>query len=115
MNKITLKSVLLLLPLVAASCSSEETGTPTMGPVEVGVVTLESQAVPRSAELSGRVVPYATAEVRPQVNGLVRKIAFKEGGDVAEGDALYELDDAKFKAAYAAAEAALKKSEAAPL
>lgn len=113
MNKITLTSVLLLLSLAAASCSSEQTGAPTMGPVEVGVVTLESQAVPRSVELSGRVVAYATAEVRPQVNGLVRRIAFKEGGDVAEGDVLYELDDAKFKAAYAAAGAALKKTAAA--
>ena len=113
MNKITLTSVLLVLSLVAASCSSEQTGGPSMGPVEVGVVTLQSQPVPRSVELSGRVVAYATAEVRPQVNGLVRKIVFKEGGDVAEGDVLYQLDDAKFKAAYAAAEAALKKTEAA--
>ncbi|MBE0693271.1 MAG: efflux RND transporter periplasmic adaptor subunit [Aquamicrobium sp.] len=81
--------------------------------MEVGVVSLKSRPVPRTVELPGRVVAYATAEVRPQVDGIVRKVAFREAGTVEAGDVLYELDDRKFQAAVAAAEAALKKAEAA--
>jgi len=81
--------------------------------VEVGVIVLQGEPVPRSVDLPGRVVASGTAEIRPQVNGIVRKIAFQEGGDVAAGDILYEIDDRKFKAAFAAASAVLKKGEAA--
>lgn len=120
MNAIARASALLFLSLLAASCSNEQGSGAGMGPpggpagpVEVGVVALQSQPVPRSAELPGRVVAFGTVEVRPQVNGIVRKIAFKEGGVVEAEDVLYELDDTKFKAAYAAATASLKKTEAA--
>lgn len=109
--------IMLLVAAVVAGCSSEQQGgggpPPQMGPVEVGVVTLESGPVPRSIALPGRVVAYATAQVRPQVDGIVRRIAFQEARQVAEGDVLYELDDRKFQAALAAAKAALKKAEAA--
>jgi membrane fusion protein, multidrug efflux system len=123
MNRIASASALLFLSLLAAGCSNEQ-GSPGaqgpgapgpggFGPVEVGVVELQSQPVPRSVELPGRVIASATAEVRPQVNGIVRRIAFREGGVVEAGDILYELDDARFRAAHAAAAAALKKAEAA--
>lgn len=122
MNAIARTGALFFLSLMAANCSSEQAGEAAMwrpggpggpgGPVQVGVMELEGRSVPRSVELPGRVVAFGTAEVRPQVNGLVRRIAFRQGGDVASGDVLYELDDRKFKAAFAAAEAALKKMEA---
>jgi membrane fusion protein (multidrug efflux system) len=101
---------------VLAGCSSEQQGgpqPPDLGPVEVGVVSLSSRSVPRTVQLAGRVVAYATAEVRPQVDGIVRKVAFREAGTVEARDVLYELDDRKFQAAVAAAEAALKKAGAA--
>lgn len=111
---------LLVWSLIAVACSNDQAGNVVTGstggaagPVEVGVVALKSSPVPRSAELPGRVVAFATAEVRPQVDGLVRRIAFREGSDVKAGDVLYELDDSKFKAAHAAAAAALRKAEAA--
>lgn len=107
----------LLLAVGLAGCSGEQQGgsapPPAMGPVEVAVIELRSQSVPRSIELPGRVVAYATAEVRPQVDGIVRKVAFREAGRVETGDVLYELDDRKFQSALAAAEAALKRTEAA--
>lgn len=105
--------VLLMLAFVTACQPSTPSGPPPAGKVQVGYVTLQPTAVPRTMELPGRVVALATAEIRPQVAGIVRRIAFKEGGVVKAGDVLYELDDAKFKAAYAAAAAAVKKAEAA--
>ena len=104
---------LLTLTLLAACQPSSSSGPAPVGKVEVGYVTLQPTAVPLTMDLPGRVVALATAEIRPQVAGIVRQIAFKEGGMVKAGDVLYQLDDAKFKAAYAAAEAAVKKAEAA--
>ncbi len=54
----------------------------------------------------------ATAEIRPQVEGIVRNIAFKEGGNVAKDDVLYEIDARKFEAALTAADANYKKAQA---
>lgn len=105
--------VMLLLALVTACQPSSPSGPPAAGKAEVGYVTLQPTSVPRTMELPGRIIALATAEIRPQVNGIVRKIAFREGGVVNAGDVLYELEDAKFKAAYAAAAAAVKKAEAA--
>ena len=116
MKSLSRAIVLLSLSFGIASCSQEqadEASSPrTAAPIEVGVITLSGQSLPRTIDLPGRVVASATAEIRPQVNGLVRKVAFREGRRVAAGDVLYELEDTKFKAAYAAA-AALKKAEAA--
>lgn len=80
---------------------------------EVGVVTLRPQAVVMTAELPGRVVASQTAEVRPQVSGIVQQRLFKEGGEVTEGALLYQIDAAPYKAAYDSAVAALRKAEAA--
>lgn len=112
----TLKKMLTLLAALSllAACSGEQgQGAPAPGKSEVGYVTLKVEPVPQTLELRGRVVAYATAEVRPQVAGIVKKIGFVEGREVKQGDVLYEIDDAKFKAAYAAAAAAMKKAGAA--
>ncbi|MEO9340424.1 efflux RND transporter periplasmic adaptor subunit [Mesorhizobium sp. SB112] len=116
MNTLPKTIVMLLLAIAVAGCTDRE-DTPdradAAASIEVGYIVIEPQAVPRRTELSGRVVALATAEIRPQVNGIVQRIAFQEGRQVAENEILYELNDAKFKAAYASAEAALKKAQAA--
>lgn len=104
-----------LLAIVLSACSQEPAASPPSrapGPVEVGVVTLASEAVPFSMELPGRVLASATAEIRPQVNGLVREQVFREGSEVVAGDVLYRLDDDAFTAAHDAAAASLQGAEA---
>jgi membrane fusion protein (multidrug efflux system) len=110
-SKLALAAVMLTL----LGCSQEQTAQPqtSLAAVEVGYVVLKVQAVPRHMDLSGRVVALATAEIRPQVDGIVRRIAFQEGKQVAAGDILYELNDTRFKAAQASAVAALRKTAAA--
>ncbi|PRX08502.1 UNVERIFIED_ORG: membrane fusion protein (multidrug efflux system) [Martelella mediterranea] len=98
-----------------SACSSDEDrqAKPAQAtPTEVGYVTLEAQSVPLTVDLHGRVIASAIAEVRPQVDGIVRDVLFAEGRNVEQGDALYKIDDRKFQAAYASAEAALKKAQA---
>lgn len=84
------------------------TGTP-----QVGVLTLQPQRVALTTELPGRVAATVSAEVRPQVTGVLKTRAFQEGGAVQAGQLLYQIDAAPYEAAVASAEAALAKAEAA--
>ena len=78
---------------------------------DVGVVTIKPERLTFSTELSGRTVAPVIAEIRPQVGGIVQKRLFAEGSQVKEGQALYQLDPAPFQAAYASAQANVRKAE----
>jgi membrane fusion protein (multidrug efflux system) len=67
---------------------------------------VQAQAVPITTELPGRVTGYRTADVRPQVNGVILKRLFVEGGDVKAGQQLYQIDAAPYQASYDSAVAA---------
>lgn len=79
---------------------------------EVEVMTVRPQEVEYSRMITGRIDPVLLAEVRPQVSGILMKRMFEEGSDVKEGQVLYLIDDAIYKAAYKSAQAALSKVEA---
>ncbi len=77
------------------------------------MVTMRTEAVTLSTDLPGRTSPYRVAEVRPQVNGVLLKRMFIEGTDVKEGQQLYQIDPAPYKAALDSAQAALAHAQAA--
>jgi len=79
---------------------------PAPAPPRVSVVTVRSQPVPITTELPGRVTAYRTADVRPQVTGIILKRLFVEGSEVRAGQQLYQIDPAPYKAAYDSAVAA---------
>ena len=79
---------------------------PAPPPPKVSVVTVQSQSVPITTELPGRVDGYRYADVRPQVNGIILKRLFVEGGDVKAGQQLYLIDPAPYQATYDSAVAA---------
>lgn len=79
---------------------------------EVAVYTAQAETTPIIVELPGRTAPYLVADVRPQVNGIIQKRLFVEGGDVKEGDLLYQIDPAMYQAALESAKAALARAEA---
>ena len=78
----------------------------------VTVVTLKAEPVTLVRELPARVNAHLIAEVRPQVSGIIEKRLFTEGGEVKEGQALYQLDDSTYRAELASARAALARAEA---
>lgn len=86
-------------------------GAPS-GPTEVGVITLHAQSIAVTMELPGRVLASQTADVRPQVGGIVKMVDFKPGQPVKAGDILFELDDAVYQAQLAVQQAALQKAQA---
>ena len=95
-----------------AACGSPE-GTPQgRGAMPVTVVTLATAPVVLHRELPGRTTPYLVAEVRPQVNGIVKQRLYTEGSAVKAGQPLYQLDDATYQADLASAKAALARAEA---
>lgn len=110
----SLRRFLVVLGMAAlmSGCSKGGPSMPPMGPVPVTVVTLQSQSVTLTRELPGRVTPYLVAEVRPQVNGIVARRLYEEGGTVRAGQPLYQLDDALYQAELASAKATLARAEA---
>jgi len=98
--------------LMLAGCGQQTAVAPKGGPPEVAVVTIQSQRVATTTELSGRTSADQVAEVRPQVAGIILKRLFTEGSDVKAGQVLYQIDPAPYQAAYENARAALARSEA---
>ena len=82
------------------------------GPPTVGVVTLRTQTVELDNELPGRTSAFETADVRPQVNGVIVKRLFVEGALVRKGQPLYQIDPAPYRAALDAAKAQLASAVA---
>ena len=103
-----------LAAVLLAACSGEKAAQAPAAPPppEVGVVTLEARTVTLSRELPGRTSPFLVAEVRPQATGLVERRAFTEGGEVKQGQLLYQLDDATLRAELVAAKAQLARAQA---
>ena len=105
---------LLIAAMSLAGCDRKPAAGPAAPPAaEVGVVTLKAQPVTLTTELPGRTTAFLTADVRPQVNGLILKRIFVEGAEVKAGDPLYQIDPATYQATYDSALATLAYDQAA--
>ena len=99
--------------MLLASCSLGGGGNDQAraGP-EVGYVVAAPGAVPITTSLNGRVVAYASSEVRPQVSGIIQKRFFTEGGLVRAGEPLFQIDPSLYRAAVNQASANLTAAQA---
>ncbi|HRI93674.1 MAG TPA: efflux RND transporter periplasmic adaptor subunit, partial [Accumulibacter sp.] len=108
--------VALASALALAACSDggpqgqAAGGTPAATPV--GVIVASTEAVRLTTELPGRTAAYMVAEVRPQVSGIVQRRMFTEGSEVTEGQTLYQIDPASYRATLESARAGLSRAEA---
>lgn len=78
----------------------------------VSVISVSKQTVTITDELPGRVAAFRTAEIRPQVGGIIEKRLFEQGAEVTAGQPLFQINPAPFKADVDVAEAALARTEA---
>ena len=101
---------LLALTLALGACGNSAGDTPEMPLAKVRIETLEAKPLSISSELSGRIVAPRIAEVRARVAGVVLQRVFKEGHDVKQGDVLFRIDPAPFKADLDSAQASLRKA-----
>ena len=80
--------------------------------IEVGVVEMTLQEVPRVVTSPGRAVAFQEVEVRPRVGGVIEEILYTPGQSLDVGDPLFRIDDASYLAAVATARANVATAEA---
>ena len=108
------KKIALALSTVAVLISCGPKGQQPMGPPPAGVVV---QTVTKSDafyfdEFPATVRALNEVELRPQVNGYVTGIHFKEGEKVSKGQLLYTIDQQQSEANYKQAQANVAVQEA---
>ena len=62
------------------------------GPVAVRTVQVSKQAMPQVIDVVGTVESEHSVAVRPQVNGVLTNVLFKEGERVKAGQPLFRID-----------------------
>ena len=117
-------SVLLLASAVALTACGKRDDAPgpgkgkgagARGPVAfpVEVVKVESRKVEFSVPAVGSVQAFEVVQVTGRVSGAVERVLFAEGDTVAKGQALVDIEPARFRIAVRQAQAALEKAQAA--
>ena len=97
----TIKTIFLLffITLFLSSCEKKNDGNQkAQNPIEVGYINPKKEPINLQVELIGTVKAKELALVRPQVSGIIEKQLFKEGSFVKQGDILYKIDSASYKA-----------------
>lgn len=105
-------ALLFTATLVAAiaGCGGEAKRHPPRLPVTVALAELRD--APYSIVASGTVEARHTAGISSPVGGTLQRVLFREGDDVTEGQALFQLDARPFQAAFQQALAAQARDEA---
>jgi len=111
--KLFLLPTLLCAGLLVSGCNEQkQQAVMPQRTVEVDFVSVQPSPETLEVELPGRTSAFRTAEVRPQVNGIIQKRLFQEGSEVKAGELLYQIDPATYQAQYDSAKAALAKAVA---
>lgn len=109
--------IVVIAALALAGCnensSSQKEVQQAAPPPLIAVVSVKPETVTIIDELPGRVAAYRTAEIRPQVGGIIEKRLFEEGSEVQAGQELFQISAAPFKAEVDSAAAVLQRAEAA--
>jgi membrane fusion protein (multidrug efflux system) len=80
-------------------------------PPLVKAMKAKTGTILRRVNAVGKLSAIQSVVLRPEVNGKVAKIYFKEGQKVKEGEPLYKIDDAIYKAKVKEAEARLAQTK----
>jgi multidrug efflux system membrane fusion protein len=100
---------LLLLAGTACSKKQDQRARP---PVPVSVTKVRKADVPYTIEANGVVIPNQSSTVTSQVEGIVQRVAFREGQDVVQGQVLFQVDPRPYRATYQQALANLARDRA---
>jgi len=73
-------------------------GAASMPPMPVDVDTARRQAIVDAVRATGRIEAVQAVELRPEEQGRVRELLFREGQFVARGTPLIQIDDAMLRA-----------------
>ncbi|WP_332786313.1 efflux RND transporter periplasmic adaptor subunit [Sphingomonas sp. PB1R3] len=95
-----------------SGCSAEAPAAPA-APVTVLTMRVMPAEITATDELPGRVVAFRTAEIRPQVGGIVQRRLFEQGAAVRAGQMLFQISPAPYRADADTAQATVQKASAA--
>src|SRR5213080_597188 len=100
--------------LVVAGCKKQAAAGAVGGipPVQVIAVEARRQTVWEALSSPGTITANEQVEVKAETDGIAQEINFAEGERVEKGRLLVKLDETKFAAALAEAEANLKLTQA---
>lgn len=104
----------LFLPMVLmlVACSrAPQPGPPP--PPEVSVAEIVAREITEWDEYTGHLEAKDTVEIRPQVSGVLQRVAFTEGKEIRKGDLLFQIDPRPFQAEFDRATAEAEKSRTA--
>ncbi|HKC81306.1 MAG TPA: efflux RND transporter periplasmic adaptor subunit, partial [Gemmatimonadaceae bacterium] len=96
--------------LVAIAACGKKTAPPAPPPPSVQVVAVERMDVPIYREWVGTLDGFVNADIRPQVEGYIRKQAYREGAPVTRGDLLFLIDPRNYEAVANQAKATLDRN-----
>ncbi|HSQ05001.1 MAG TPA: efflux RND transporter periplasmic adaptor subunit, partial [Burkholderiales bacterium] len=82
------------------------------GPVTVKTIPVMRKAMPVVIDAVGTVESEHSVAVRPQVNGVLDAVLFREGDRIRKGQALFRIDSRPMRAAVEQARAAVARDEA---
>jgi membrane fusion protein, multidrug efflux system len=102
----------LFLALVAATACSKSQARPQRPPVTVAVAVAKRADVPYIVQANGVVTPIQSASVSAQVSGIVTRVAFHEGQEVAKGQLLFQIDPRPYENTYLQARANYQRDSA---
>jgi multidrug efflux system membrane fusion protein len=100
----------LVLLIAATGCSAKPKARQPRVPV--AVARAEQRTMPFALVSTGTVEAIQTAAVGSQVGGVITRVGFREGDEVAKGALLFQLDPRPFQNALAQANAALARDRA---
>ena len=103
-------AVAALSLILALACSKQGGGGSSRVPVTVA--RAQQRPVPYELIGTGTVEPRQTASVQAQVTGILTRVAFQEGDDVAAGQLLFQIDPRPFQAMLQQAQAMLARDQA---
>ncbi|AAZ19423.1 RND membrane fusion protein AcrA [Psychrobacter arcticus 273-4] len=83
-----------------------------MPPSVVNVQTVTFDTVPQVQIFAGRTAAYQTADVRPQVSGIIDEVLFREGSNVKKGQPLYRINTDNYATSITSGQAAIAQAEA---
>lgn len=121
MNRYPTIFVLFSCVLALCACDGQGAGAQQNGnadskaappPPEAGYIVARPRRIATARELPGRVSAHRTAEIRPQVSGIILSRLFEEGSFVEKGQQLYQIDPARYEADYQRAKANLQNARA---
>ncbi|WP_419250136.1 efflux RND transporter periplasmic adaptor subunit [Campylobacter fetus] len=108
--------VILTSSLILAGClgsdNKKSAAQQQIPPMPVTVMQAKMGDIPIVLSFNGQTVSDMDVVLKAKVAGTIEKQFFKAGASVKEGDKLYQIDEAKYRAAYDSAFANLQVSQA---